>query len=57
MAARDIIFRGLKWQVGNGRTIGVYTYKWLTHKPIPLIEAALDMRVCELIDEDIRQWD
>ena len=57
LAARDIIFRGLKWQVGNGRTIGVYTYKWLTHKPIPLIEAALDMRVCELIDEDIRQWD
>ena len=57
LAARDIIFRGLKWQVGNGRTIGVYTYKWLTHKPIPLTEAALDMRVCELIDEDIRQCD
>ena len=25
--------------------------------PIPLTEAALDMRVCELIDEDTRQWD
>ena len=57
LAARDIIFRGSKWQVGNGRTIGVYTHKWLTHKPIPLTEAALDMRVCELIDEDTRQWD
>ena len=52
LAARDIIFRGSKWRVGNGRTIGVYTHKWLTHKPIPRTEAVLDMRVCELIDED-----
>ena len=56
LAARDIIFRGSKWRVGNGRTIGVYTYKWLTYKPIPRTEAVLDMRVCELIDEDTRQW-
>ena len=43
--------------MGNGRTIGVYTHKWLTHTPIPLTEAALDMRVCELMDKDTRQWD
>ena len=57
LAARDIIFRGSKWRVGNDRTIGAYTHKWLTHKPRPWTEAALDMRVCELIDEDTRQWD
>ena len=57
LVARDVIFRGSKWRVGNGRTIGVYTHKCLTHTPIPLTEAALDMRVCELIDEDTRQWD
>ena len=57
LTARDIIFRGSKWRVGNGRTIGVYTHKWLTHKPIPRTEAVLDMRVCELIDEDAWQWD
>lgn len=42
--------------MGNGGTIGVYTHKWLTHTPIPLIEAALDMRVCELIEKDTWQW-
>uniref|UniRef100_A0A7N2RFE3 Reverse transcriptase zinc-binding domain-containing protein n=1 Tax=Quercus lobata TaxID=97700 RepID=A0A7N2RFE3_QUELO len=57
LAARVIIFRGLKWRVGNGRTIGVYTHKWLSYKPIPRTEAVLDTRVCELIDEDARQWD
>ena len=57
LAARDIIFRGSNWRVGNGRTIGVYTHKWLTHKPIPRTEAVLDMRVCELIDKDTQQWD
>ena len=57
LASRDIIFRGSKWRVGNGRTTGVFTHKWLTHKPRPWTEAALDMRVCELIDEDTRQWD
>lgn len=57
LAAGDIIFRSSKWRVGNDTTIGVYNHKWLTHTPIPLTEAALDMRVCKLIDEDTRQWD
>ena len=57
MVARDIILKGSKWRVGNGRTIGVFTHKWLTHKPVPRTEAVLDMRVCEFIDEDTRQWD
>ena len=33
--------KGSKWRMGNGRTIGVYTHKRLTHTSIPLTEAAL----------------
>ena len=38
LAAREIICEGSKWEVGDGRTIGVTTHKWLSHKPIFLGE-------------------
>ena len=34
LAARDFIIEGSKWKVGDGRSIGVVTHKWLSHKPI-----------------------
>ena len=57
LEARDIIMEGSRWQVGDGRTIEVATHVWLPHTPIFLQEPTLNMRVCELIDEDTRQWD
>ena len=57
LAARDIIFNGSKWQVGNGKTVGIYSHKWLSHPPIPLNEHAQDMKVYELLDVESRQWD
>ena len=57
LEARDIIMEGSRWQVGDGRTIEVATHVWLPHTPIFLREPTLNMRVCELIDEDTRQWD
>ena len=36
---------------------GVHTWGWLSHSPLPLNEVSRDMRVCELIDQDTRQWD
>ena len=57
LAARVIIMEGSRWQVGDGRTIEVATHVWLPHAPIFLQEPTLNMRVCELIDEDTRQWD
>ena len=45
LAARDIIYNGSKWRVGDGITVGVYSHKWLTHTPISLNEQATDMQV------------
>ena len=57
MAAREIICEGLKWGVGDGRTIGVTTHKWLSHKPIFLREQQPGLMVMDLIDGDTGQWD
>ena len=57
LAARDILVAGSYWRVGDGRTIGVFTHRWLSHTPIPLIAVSHELRVCDLIDEDTRQWD
>ena len=34
LAAKEVIKKGSKWQVGDGRYIDVSKHKWLTHKPI-----------------------
>ena len=57
LAARDIIYAGSQWRVGDGRDIGVFTHKWLPQTPTPLHEGALGIQVRELINEDSRQWD
>ena len=57
LAARDIIFNRSKWRVGDGKTVGVYSHKWLSHPQIPLNERAQDMKVCELLDVESWQWD
>ena len=57
LVARDLIREGSRWQVGDGRSIGVFTHPWLTHTPVPLNDAPPDMKVCKLIDKDSRQWD
>ena len=57
LAARYLIREGSWWQVGDGRSIGVFTHPWLSHTPVPLNDAPPDMKVCELIDQDLRQWD
>lgn len=57
LAAREIICEGSKWEVGDGRTIGVTTLKWLSHKPIFLGVQQHDLKVKDLIDSDMGQWD
>ena len=57
LAVRDLIREGSRWQVGDGYSIEVFTHPWLSHTPVPLNDAPPDMKVCELIDQDLRQWD
>lgn len=50
LAARDVIFEGSKWKVGDGSRIKVSTHKWLSHKPIFLGDDQPNLYVKELID-------
>ena len=57
LAARDVIIEGSKWKVGDGRSIGVTTHKWLSHKPIFLGEQQPGLMVKVLINSNTMQWD
>lgn len=57
LAARDVIWEGSSWRVGDGQQIGVMSHKWLAITPIFLHEPMGDMKVCDLIDRSTRQWD
>ena len=43
--------------MGNGRTIGVNTHKWLSYDPIFLGGQQQGLMVKGLIDGDTKQWD
>ena len=57
LSAREVIKEGTRWKVGDGGSIGVFTHSWLSHILVTRIEVPLDMKVCELIGQDLRQWD
>ena len=52
-----MIITGSKWKIGDGECIGVITHKWLSHDPIFNGKLDLELKVSDLIDVDIRQWD
>ena len=61
MAAQDIVRRGLRWQVGNGKSIHIWQDRWLPTpsqykviSPPSLLHPAA--RVEELIDPVSREW-
>lgn len=57
LAAREVITAGSRWWVGDGNLIGVTSHKWLSHDPVFIGVPNPELRVRDLIDEDIRQWD
>ena len=57
LAVRDIIIEGSKWKVGDGRSIGVITHKWLSHEPIFLGEQQPGLMVKDLMESNTMQWD
>ena len=61
MAAQDIVQKGKRWQVGNGRSIMIWKDKWLpspsTYEVVFLVNyIPEDSRVAELIDEEKGAW-
>ncbi|GAA0156308.1 hypothetical protein LIER_38250 [Lithospermum erythrorhizon] len=61
MSARDLLIKGTSWTICSGRTIKVWTYKWLplttSNKPItPPNKDYADLRVCDLIDSEVGVW-
>lgn len=61
MAAQDIVRRGLRWQVGNGKSIHIWQDSWIPfpsqYKVISLpFLLQSDARVEVLIDPETREW-
>lgn len=57
LGAREIISKGSVWRIGDGRTTGVSTHYWLSHSSIFLNGAQDGLCVCDLINDNTRQWD
>ena len=61
MSAQDVVNKGMRWRVGDGHSIKIWSEKWLPSpsldkvaSPKNLIEA--DAKVCELIDHERKEW-
>lgn len=55
--AREIIQKGTRWRIGDGRHIEVAAHKWLANAPIFLDSPPNPLIFRDLVDEDTRQWD
>ena len=58
---RDVLLRGYRWRIGNGKVVSIWQHQWLPrkHPPqvlSPMVESLADARVALLINESTRQW-
>ena len=58
LQGRDVIMKGGKWMVGDGRVIRVWKDKWLGDKILSDQQGEnQNMLVCELINDANKKWD
>ena len=62
MEAKSVVERGMRWNIGNGRSIDIWRDRWLptpnSFKVInPKSQGSLVERVEHLLDSDRRAWD
>ena len=62
LQGRDVLLRGSRWQIGNGKSVKIWQHHWLPRKHPPLlssppIASMEDATVDILIDAEKRQWD
>nr|XP_023919081.1 uncharacterized protein LOC112030645 [Quercus suber] len=58
---RNVLLRGCRWRVGNGRSVHIWQSKWLPRKHLtkvlsPIIDSMVDARVEILIDDETHGW-
>ena len=61
LKGQDALLKGVKWRVGNGESIRVWSNAWLPscdHSNIlsPTVDGFEEIRVVDLIDSRVRQW-
>ena len=61
LKGRDTIQKGMKWRVGNGRSIKVFKDQWLPCEGSgrvlsPPLEHDLDLKVADLMDHELHCW-
>ncbi|KAL0002033.1 hypothetical protein SO802_015814 [Lithocarpus litseifolius] len=56
LEARELIKAGTAWHVGDGQSIEVNDHRWLNHPPQFRPGADTNLKVADLIDHRIRQW-
>ncbi|XP_021760609.1 uncharacterized protein LOC110725436 [Chenopodium quinoa] len=59
--AKSLLLEGLKWRVGNGSAINVWSDAWLPGNtsslvPTPSVDSDMDLRVIDLIDHSCNYW-
>ena len=56
LQAREVIREGSIWEVGDGRSIGIISHKWLPQPPQFLDGANTCLKVRDLVTEETNQW-
>ena len=58
---RDVLLRGCRWRIGNGKAVSIWQHHWLPRKNppqvvSPMVESLAEAKVALLINESTRQW-
>ena len=58
---RDVLLRGCRWRIGNGKAVSIWQHQWLPrkHPPqvlSPTVESLAKAKVALLINESTWQW-
>ncbi|GAA0161361.1 hypothetical protein LIER_17693 [Lithospermum erythrorhizon] len=61
LSIRDLINKGTKWELGNGKNINIWKQRWVNHTQSNMLITPCDadfkdFMVSNLIDEDIGVW-
>ncbi|GAA0167100.1 hypothetical protein LIER_22109 [Lithospermum erythrorhizon] len=61
LSVRNLVYQGIKWQLGNGEDINSWKHEWVKHTSrnkviTPMVEEFSNLKVANLIDKNIGVW-